>query len=80
MYTPDNLTGGNKMEDCWLPKDETCGHEGLGGGLIHTGKADCAISVAMLIDDTGLGIGDMDVFSIRWGSSLLKQTIYLLYS
>lgn len=40
---------------------------------MHTGNDDWANSVDMLMEDTGLGIGDIEVTSIILGSSLLKQ-------
>ncbi|CAH2011677.1 unnamed protein product [Acanthoscelides obtectus] len=39
------------------------GAAGLGGGVRHTGNDDCDNKVATLMDDTGLGIGQMLVFS-----------------
>lgn len=44
---------------------------GEGGGVMQTGKLDCEASVAIFTEDTGLGMGDMEVVS--WKSSLLQN-------
>lgn len=73
-YIPANFTDFREAEDCCVvANDETCGQEGLGGGLIHTGKEDWANKVDILIEETGLGIGEIEVVSIIFDSSLLKQ-------
>lgn len=56
------------LSTCWTVWD---GVTGVGGGVIQTGKDDCEARVAILTEETGRGIGEIDVLSMA--SSLPRR-------